>query len=120
MAHKVKNMKVKNMKKSRSIQFKVTKPVSAELKRAIVAHVKDPPTKQKVVTARVVIVAMVSTVDREATINAIKTLVNEGKLKIGTGRYPKWHDKFDLRKPFDERYLRLSGPGRGRSDKGQK
>ena len=106
------------MKKSGPTKFKVTKPVSAELKNAIVAHVADPATKKK--TTRDVIVAMASTADRKATINAIKTLVNEGKLKIGTGRYPKWHDKFALRKPFEERYLSLSGPGRGRSDKRQK
>ena len=96
------------MKKSGPTKFKVTKPVSAELKNAIVAYVKDPATKKK--TTRHLIVAMASVADRKATINAIKTLVNQDMLKLSTPRYPKSHDK--VYKPFEERLLSLPGPER--------
>ena len=96
-------------------QFKVTEPVSVELKEAIVAGVREQAkmklTKYKGTAVGDVIVAMASTADREATINAIKALVIENMLKINTSRRPNIHPQ--LTKPFEERMLRLPGPGRG-------
>ena len=105
LTHKVKNMK--------SGQFKVTEPVSLELKEAILAHVKDQAEKKKrKLTTLEMIKAMASTADREATINAVKTLINQDMLKISSSRRSSFHTH--LTKPFEERLLRLPGPGRGR------
>ena len=75
-------------------QFKVTKPVSPQLKEAVVDNVKKQATKYKFTTNTFtnvgkVIVAMASTADRGATINTIKSLVNEDKLKISSKRRSK-------------------------------
>ena len=89
----------------------MTEPVSLE--QAVVARVKELAktklTKFRGTAVGDVIVAMASTADRETTINAIKALVNDNKLKINTPRRPNIHPQ--LRKPFEERTLRLLGPG---------
>ena len=94
-------------------QFKVTEPVSVELKEAIVAGVREQAkmklTKYRGTAVGDVIVATASTADREATINAIKALVNENMLNINTARRPMFHPQ--VRKPFEQRKLRLLGPG---------
>ena len=94
------------MKKNTFGHFKVTKPVSAKLKEAILDHVKEEKKANKRgSTTNAVIIALESMADRKATTNAIKTLVNEKKLNISTARRPKNHP--GVKKPFEERVVNL-------------
>ena len=102
------------MRKSQIRKFTVGETVSPELKEAIMVHVKDQTAKSKKykLTTRAVVGAMESTADKEVAINAIKTLVNQGMLMISPSRRSNSYTQTN--KPFEERMLRLPGPGRGR------
>ena len=94
------------MKKSTFGHFKVTKPVPAKLKEAILGHMKEmKKSGKRANTSGSVIIAMASMAEREAITNAIKALVNEKKLKIGTRFRSKKHP--GVTKPFEERVLSL-------------
>ena len=97
------------MTKRRSIPFKVSKPASPALEKAItecVSEMKRRKVVVNVVSVQMVVKNLVSEGCKEAeVIDGIKDLANTGKLRVGSSKRPRNSPK--PAKTFGERTINL-------------